>query len=147
MNEETKEVLKKIQADAQVYIFNLLNFGENYTKEEYIKRAQAIKESSEEHNPFKVFTDEEMQMNIMTALEGYGSFGTEFIDKLIDSDKASAKNILEAVLQDYLDLQNFIETMTIKMESAIAASKDTMESKPEMTVEEYEKQVQDSEEK
>lgn len=137
--QDVKELLSKIQQDSKVYIYNLMTEpGKDYTEDEYNSMKQTIRESALDKengvNPFAVFTDEEMQTNIMTAVEGYGGFGHEFIINLVDKDPASAKVILEAVMQDYLDLQAFMDNYINSLQAQVQqaqAKEETTETKTE----------------
>lgn len=131
ISNELNNLLDKIKADSKVYVYNLLDESNNqFTIEEYDKMRDDVRTHMEESNPFTVFSDEEMQMHILTAIEGYGGFGRKFIDNLVDKDPASAKGILEAVMQDYLDLQQYVLDFTTKWDAlqSQAIQKSTEES-------------------
>lgn len=118
---EIEELEKKLINDAKVYVFNVMNFGKEYDEAKYQdmveKSIQVIREGKEP--VFSVYEPSMMQANLTTLMQGYQYFGTSFINNLVDNDPASAKVILESVTQDWFDLQDFIKTMSNKMEEAI----------------------------
>ena len=125
-----EELFNKVNLDSRIYVSNLMDFSPTYNEEVYNKKLSEvidkIKKDVEEKNSsdvFKDFTDEELFMNINTMMAGY-RFGTAFIDALVDKDPASAKNILEAVFQDYMELQDFIVKQTEKMEEIVKSQKE-----------------------
>ena len=125
-----EELLNKVNLDSRIYVSNLMNFSPEYDEEVYNKRISEVhdkikKEIDENKSSevFKDFTNEELLMNINTMMIGY-QFGTAFIDALVDKDPASAKNILEAVFQDYMDLQDFIVKRTEEMEQIVKSQKE-----------------------
>ena len=125
-----EELLNKVNLDSRIYVSNLMNFSPEYDEEVYNKKISEVhdkikKEIDENKSSevFKDFTNEELLMNINTMMIGY-QFGTAFIDALVDKDPASAKNILEAVFQDYMDLQDFIVKRTEEMEQIVKSQKE-----------------------
>lgn len=125
-----EELLNKVNLDSRIYVSNLMNFSPEYDEEIYNKKISEVhdkikKEIDENKSSevFKDFTNEELLMNINTMMIGY-QFGTAFIDALVDKDPASAKNILEAVFQDYMDLQDFIVKRTEEMEQIVKSQKE-----------------------
>lgn len=118
---DLEELEKKILNDAKVYIFNVMDFGNEYSEEKYQEK---LEESHKEiradgSKTFNTFEPSMMQANLTTLMQGYTNFGVPFINNVIDKDPESAKVMLESVTQDWLDLQNFIREMSDKMENAI----------------------------
>lgn len=125
-----EDLINQVNLDSRTYVSNLMDFSPTYNEEVYNSKIAAVSEKikaevaeGKKSSIFKSFTDEELLMNINTMMIGY-QFGTEFVNELVDKDPASAKNILEAVFQDYMDLQDFIVKQTEKMEEIVKSQKE-----------------------
>ena len=131
MLEELQELEKKIIKDAKTYVFNVMNFEGEFSEEKYQEMAnKSIEKIKEGKEPvFSVYEPAMMQANLTTLMQGYQVFGTSFIDNLVKNDPESAKVILESVTQDWLDLQDFVRSMSEKMENAIKQSQEELEKK------------------
>lgn len=124
-----EELEKQILNDAKVYIFNVMDFGSEYSEEKYQEK---LEESHKEiradgSKTFNTFEPSMMQANLTTLMQGYTNFGVPFINSVIDKDPESAKVMLESVTQDWLDLQNFIREMSDKMENAIKQNQEMID--------------------
>ena len=131
MPEELQELEKKIISDAKTYVFNVMNFGNEYSEEKYQEKVnESIEKIKEGKEPvFSVYEPTMMQANLTTLMQGYQVFGTSFINNLVNNDPESAKVILESVTQDWFDLQDFIKSMSNRMENAIKQSQEELEEK------------------
>jgi len=127
-NEELVELEKKIINDAKVYVYNVMNFEGEYSEEKYKdmvdKSVEKIK--ANEEPVFSVYEPSMMQANLTTLMQGYQFFGTAFINNLVNNDPESAKVILESVTQDWFDLQDFIKSVSSKMEEAIKQNQEKL---------------------
>lgn len=131
MPEELQELEKKIINDAKTYVFNVMNFGNEYSEEKYQEKVnESIEKIKEGKEPvFSIYEPTMMQANLTTLMQGYQVFGTSFINNLVNNDPESAKVILESVTQDWFDLQDFIKSMSNRMENAIKQSQEELEEK------------------
>ena len=131
MPEELQELEKKIINDAKTYVFNVMNFGNEYSEEKYQEKVnESIEKIKEGKEPvFSMYEPTMMQANLTTLMQGYQVFGTSFINNLVNNDPESAKVILESVTQDWFDLQDFIKSMSNRMENAIKQSQEELEEK------------------
>ena len=142
-NEETlvldQELMNKMIDDAHKYVFNLLDFEGEYTPERFKEEI----EKCDKDSLFTTYKPLDMQTDLVTATQGYGYFGMNFIRALIDKDKDSAYHVMEALIQDWLDLQEFLRSVTSRLEEssnnlkdAKAASEEVSEESVETTTEE-----------
>jgi hypothetical protein len=112
MTDEEKQTYEQMLTDAQTYVFNIMRLGKEFSKEEYTKKTEEIKQKMHESKDFSMFTDfdyVQKNINMVTLIQGYGNFGREFINEVFAQDPASALNMFESVVQDYLDLKAAIE--------------------------------------
>ena len=81
---ELEELEKKILSDAKTYIFNVMNFGKEYSEDKYQemveKSVATIKEGKE--TVFSVYEPSMMQANLTTLMQGYQYFGTSLLSLL-----------------------------------------------------------------
>lgn len=110
-----KETMERMIDDAHKYIYNLLDFEGEYTKEKF---QQAFEKMKEEKGT-DIFTNADVmtkEVDYTTVMQGYGLFGNVFIKAMIDKDPASAYHVFENVVQDWLDIQEFLKEVTEKLE-------------------------------
>ena len=131
MNEENtlvldQETMNKMVDDACKYIYNLMDYEGEYTPEAFTEKINGLKRE----DIFTIYKPLDMQTDLVTITQGYGNCGKEFIKNLIDKDKASAYHVFESVVQDWMDLQEFLRSVTEKLDSEtnkLKAMKETSE--------------------
>lgn len=110
-----KETMEKMIEDAHKYIYNLLDFDGEYTKEKFQQAFEKVKEEK----GTDIFSNSDTmtkEIDYTTVMQGYGYFGNDFIKAMIDKDPASAYHVFENVVQDWLDIQEFLREVTEKLE-------------------------------
>ena len=120
-----KETLNQMIADSHKYIYNLVFDGE-YTPEKFMSETGKLNKDE----IFSVYKPLDMQTDLETVIQGYGYCGKEFIKNMIDKDKDSAYHVFESVVQDWLDLQEFLRNVTEKLEdenSKLKAMKESLD--------------------
>lgn len=123
----TEEAFQQMILDSHKYIYNLLGFKGEYTEEAFQEEFNKI--SSDQDKRLSLFTSYsgfDKQLDLVHVQQGYGYFGKDFVKNLIDKDKESAYHVVENLIQEYLDLQQFMFDTTAKLEEA---SKKYKESK------------------
>lgn len=119
-----QETVDKMLDDSHRYIFNLLGFEGEYSDEKF-------KEEMDKLKPEEIFTVAkplDMETDLLTLTQGYGNFGKLFIKNIIDKDKDSAYHVFESVVQDWLDLKEFISSFTKRIEEETLKLKEMRES-------------------
>lgn len=107
-----KETMEKMIEDAHKYTYNLLDFEGDYTEEKYHEELDKL-------NRDEIFSNDDVikkETDFVVMTQGYGCFGKDFIKALIDKDPNSAYHVVENVVQDWLDLQEFLRDITKKLE-------------------------------
>jgi hypothetical protein len=132
MNEENKDIVideeafKQMILDSHKYIYNLMGFSGEYSEEAFLGKFEELKADNEKRLAlFTAYTGFDKQLDLVHVQQGYGYFGKEFVKNLLDKDKDSAYHVVENLIQEYLDLQEFMFTTTAKLEEASKKFKDS----------------------
>lgn len=119
MNEEVlkqqAELHNQMVEDARKYAFNIMveDKKELYSPEAYKELTNKYQGKIEQFTDFSV---EQVNMNIEHLTQGYGVFGKEFLQKVIDKDKDSLLAMFETVTQEFLQLNEFFKEQLNKLE-------------------------------
>lgn len=123
-----KETMDTMIKDAHKYIYNLMGYEGEFTEDKF----QEATDKLDRDNLFTVYKPIDMQTDLVTLTQGYGFCGLDFLKRLIDEDKDSAYHVFESVVQDWMDLQEFLRDVTSRLESENAKlkeAKDSLENK------------------
>lgn len=114
MTEEQKQVYQTMLQDARKYVHNIMDLPGMYDPEGF---ENIIKEQQEKRDElFKRFSDEDMLINKEHLIQGYCTFGTEFLKNVVEKDNDSALNMFEVIMQEYLDLKLAVDEVTKTLE-------------------------------
>lgn len=126
MTEEQKQVYTKMVQDARKYAHNIMDVPGEYDPEGF---ENIIKEKQKNvEGLFKRFSDEEMLMNKEHLIQGYCTFGTEYLKNVYEKDKDSLLNMFENIIQEYLDMQLMIDKARQSLEQQVAMKKTAQDS-------------------
>lgn len=115
----TEEAFHQMILDSHKYIYNLMGFDGEYTEDAFQAKFKEIADDKDKRLAlFTSYSGFDKQLDLVHIQQGYGYFGKNFIKNLIDKDKDSAYHVFENLVQEYLDLQEFMYTTTSKLEEA-----------------------------
>lgn len=115
----TEEAFHQMVLDSHKYIYNLMGFDGEYTEDTFQAKFKEIADDKDKRLAlFTSYSGFDKQLDLVHIQQGYGYFGKNFIKNLIDKDKDSAYHVFENLVQEYLDLQEFMYTTTSKLEEA-----------------------------
>lgn len=115
----TEEAFHQMILDSHKYIYNLMGFDGEYTEDAFQAKFKEIEVDKDARLAlFTSYTGFDKQLDLVHIQQGYGYFGKDFVRNLIDKDKDSAYHVFENLIQEYLDLQEFMFETTNKLEEA-----------------------------
>lgn len=115
----TEEAFHQMILDSHKYIYNLMGFEGEYDEHLFQDNFKEIADDPDKRLAlFTSYSGFDKQLDLVYIQQGYGYFGKNFVKNLIDKDKDSAYHVFENLIQEYLDLQEFIYTTTSKLEEA-----------------------------
>lgn len=115
----TEEAFKQMVADSHKYIYNIMGFDGEYTEEAFQAKFKEIESDKDKRlSLFTSYTGFDKQLDLVHIQQGYGYFGKDFVKNMIDKDVESAYHVFENLIQEYLDLQQFMYDTTVKLEEA-----------------------------
>ena len=130
-NEENKDIVITEEAfhqmilDSHKYIYNLMGFDGEYSEDAFQAKFKEIESDKDKRLAlFTAYSGFDKQLDLVHVQQGYGYFGKDFVKNLIDKDKDSAYHVFENLIQEYLDLQEFMYSATAKLEEASKKFKD-----------------------
>ena len=130
-NEENKDIVITEEAfhqmilDSHKYIYNLMGFDGEYSEDAFQAKFKEIESDKDKRLAlFTSYSGFDKQLDLVHVQQGYGYFGKDFVKNLIDKDKDSAYHVFENLIQEYLDLQEFMYSATAKLEEASKKFKD-----------------------
>lgn len=114
-NKDLEKVYIQMQDDARKYVYNVLGFEGEYTKEAFNLAASKVKIKDILTN----YDATQKNINIETLLQGYEHFGRQFLDAVYDKDKDSLLNMFEVVTQEFIMLQRAVIDFESNMQQAL----------------------------
>ena len=117
-NEASAKLQEQIFYDAAEYIYNLLGLGtEPYSREVYDKFVEKVqaerKDTTPEEGYYSNFDNNTIMLQEFIIRNGYSIGGKKFVEKIVDEDPESAKVLLEAAIQRYLEMNATIEQLNV----------------------------------
>lgn len=122
----TEEAFHQMILDSHKYIYNLMGFDGEYDEDAFQAKFKEIADDTDKRLAlFTSYSGFDKQLDLVHIQQGYGYFGKNFVKNLIDKDKDSAYHVFENLIQEYLDLQEFMYAATNKLEEASKKFKDS----------------------
>ena len=137
INDVNQELENRIINDADTYVWNVMGFDGEYSKEaldaknkEYQKSLADKKESA-----YTDWDDEMFALNRKIIIDGYAIYGKSFIENVLTKDPASAMVLFETAIQLFLDSEYNLESLLDRI-SAATKVVSTMENSDTVEVKE-----------
>lgn len=119
--EELMKQFEELREKAKVYIYKVMFDGE-YSPEEYEKRLALAQ--SDKSKLYTDYSDEMFNINMEHLIQGYSSFGKDFLTAVISQDLDSAVAMFESAVQNVLDLTAQIDAFQKTLTDAVALKKE-----------------------
>lgn len=120
----TEEQYKEIKEKAKVYAYNVMH-DDDYTNEKYEADLDKVKNAPVEEKPYTDYDEINLAMNMEHLVQGYATYGKDYLTAVISKDLNSAVVMFECAVQQVLDLTNMINQFTTDLEAHEAELKST----------------------
>lgn len=124
--DELRQKFEEMRENQKRYIWNVMFEGE-YSSEEYEKKLALAQ--SDKSKLYTNYTDELFNVNISQLIQGYSSFGKDFLVAAISQDLDSAVAMFESATQNVLDLTAQIDAFQNSLQAAVEAKKAKQQEK------------------
>lgn len=120
----TQEQYNEIRDKARIYAYNIMHDDE-FTEEKYEADRTKIKELLDKgEHPYTDYNETNLAMNMEHLVQGYATYGRDYITGVISQDLDSSVNMFECCVQQVLDLTNTIRSYTAMLEKQVADFQD-----------------------
>lgn len=120
MEDDKKEAFGELRENARKYIYTIM-FDDEYTPEKYDEKLAKAQE--DKSKLYTDYSDEIFDINIMHLIQGYSSFGKDFLVAAISQDLDSAVAMFESATQNVLDMTAQIEAFQESLHQAVEAKR------------------------